>query len=143
MFSADKHDAGSQGRLIAFEGMPNKACDAFSVLNNEKMQHIADETHISMCYSNSFEVFGIKFTWRLQVAEQRAAMPEEASADDVAPWMSGDVEEEAAAELRKKEEDLDAETLHLLHTQRQYYDSVHVIKEKACAQLPAVILPVF
>ncbi len=70
----------------------------------------------------------------LQVAEQRAALPEEATGEEVAPWMSGDVEEApAAAEQRspRKEEDLDAETLHLLHTQRQYYDSVHVIKEKA------------
>ncbi|CAL8470241.1 g9783 [Coccomyxa elongata] len=69
----------------------------------------------------------------LKVAEQRAALPEEATGEEVAPWMSGDVEEApAAAEQRspRKEEDLDAETLHLLHTQRQYYDSVHVIKEK-------------
>ncbi|BDA44270.1 probable ATP-dependent DNA helicase CHR12 [Coccomyxa sp. Obi] len=67
----------------------------------------------------------------LKVAEQRAALPDEATGEEVAPWMSGDVEEAAAAEQRSQnEEDLDAETLHLLHTQRQYYDSVHVIKEK-------------
>ena len=76
---------------------------------------------------------------RLQVAEQRAAMPEEVIADDVAPWMSGDVEEEAVAEQRKGEENLDAETLHLLHTQRQYYDSVHVIKEKVRPCLPDLL----
>lgn len=75
-----------------------------------------------------------------QVTEQRAAVPEDATADEVAPWMSGEVEgEEASSEQQQhaaREEGLDAETLHLLHTQRQYYDSVHVIKEKARINLP-------
>lgn len=52
--------------------------------------------------------------------------------------MDGDVEagtealaeEDAKTGKAAQEARLDPETAHLLHTQRRYYDSVHVIKEK-------------
>jgi hypothetical protein len=47
--------------------------------------------------------------------------------------MSGDVA--AQNSDCNSQEDLDVETEHLLRTQRQYYDSVHVVKEKACTSL--------
>lgn len=67
----------------------------------------------------------------LQVADQRAALREEGTEEETAPWMSGDVTEEGQ-DKSASVEDLNAETEHLLRTQREYYDSVHVIREKVC-----------
>ena len=86
-----------------------------------------------------------------QVADQRAAAAQERAAaaleagEGVAVWADGDVApggpaepDQAGAEPAPEgEADLDLETQHLLATQRQYYDTVHVIKEKV-RQLLAV-----
>lgn len=64
-----------------------------------------------------------------QVAEQRAlAEPADALVEDCTPWMTGDAQ--GAPELLPAEEQLDSETQSLLQNQRQYYDSVHAIKEQ-------------
>ncbi len=73
------------------------------------------------------------------MADQRAAIREEGAEEEAMPWMSGDVV--TAAEEVPSGQDLDAETEHLLRTQRQYYDSVHVIREKVCCTSSSPHLP--
>ena len=44
-------------------------------------------------------------------------------------WMDGGAE---GVEHGDSEDGMDAETRHLLRTQRHYYDSVHIHKEQVC-----------
>lgn len=63
------------------------------------------------------------------MADQRAlAEPEGALDEDCTPWMDG--EAPGGAEQRSAESALDQETKNLLRNQRQYYDSVHAVREQ-------------
>ncbi len=89
---------------------------------------------LALVIGASGTVLRISLNFLVQVADQRSAVREEGAAEeDIAPWMSG---EEVAPGEEASEAYLDAETEHLLRTQREYYDSVHVIREKARSSCP-------